>query len=158
MKWSMTLSRDCHRGWALSDLRWVITWAGGGDGPWQPCAGSGWGKARGTSALQQGAHPGAPGSPCPGRIWKRGVLLSPMGVGSSGGQELPFRFGGLAGSSALVMLAARHYWNTCLPLLASAASRRKSQSAIQRIVRVINKTEARQQVRRGPGFRVPRGL
>ncbi|XP_010857855.1 PREDICTED: protein CFAP46, partial [Bison bison bison] len=35
------------------------------------------------------------------------------------------RFAGIAGSSALVMLAARHYWNTWLPLLSSAGSRKE---------------------------------
>ncbi|KAM5324144.1 cilia- and flagella-associated protein 46 isoform 3-T3 [Glossophaga mutica] len=55
------------------------------------------------------------------------------------------RFGGIAQSSPLVMLAARHYWNSQLPLLSSAASRREARSAIQRIVAVINKVEAKQQ-------------
>uniref|UniRef100_A0A8B9XMU7 Cilia and flagella associated protein 46 n=1 Tax=Bos mutus grunniens TaxID=30521 RepID=A0A8B9XMU7_BOSMU len=56
------------------------------------------------------------------------------------------RFAGVAGSSALVMLAARHYWNTWLPLLSSAGSRKKCKSATQRIISIINKTEARKQV------------
>ncbi|XP_016061813.1 PREDICTED: cilia- and flagella-associated protein 46 [Miniopterus natalensis] len=55
------------------------------------------------------------------------------------------RFGGISQSSALVMLAARHYWNTQLPLLSSAASRKKSKSTIQKIVTIINKTEAKKQ-------------
>ncbi|KAB1271378.1 Cilia- and flagella-associated protein 46 [Camelus dromedarius] len=55
------------------------------------------------------------------------------------------RFGGLAGSSALVMLAARHYWNAWLPLLSSAVNRKKCKSATQRIISIINRTEARKQ-------------
>ena len=45
-----------------------------------------------------------------------------------------------------VMLAARHYWNTWLPLLSSAGSREKCKSATQRLISIINKTEARKQV------------
>uniref|UniRef100_A0A9L0ID61 Cilia and flagella associated protein 46 n=1 Tax=Equus asinus TaxID=9793 RepID=A0A9L0ID61_EQUAS len=56
------------------------------------------------------------------------------------------RFGGMAGSSALVMLAARHYWNTWLPLLSSAGNRKKCKGALQRIISIINKTEAKKQV------------
>ncbi|XP_059517976.1 cilia- and flagella-associated protein 46 [Myotis daubentonii] len=55
------------------------------------------------------------------------------------------RFGGMAQSSALVMLAARHYWNTQLPLLSSAANRKKARHIIQRIVNIINKTETKPQ-------------
>nr|XP_039321178.1 cilia- and flagella-associated protein 46 isoform X3 [Saimiri boliviensis boliviensis] len=55
------------------------------------------------------------------------------------------RFGGIAGSSALVMLAARHYWNAWLPLLSSAVYRKKAQGAVQRLIRIINRTEARKQ-------------
>nr|KAF6303553.1 cilia and flagella associated protein 46 [Myotis myotis] len=59
------------------------------------------------------------------------------------------RFGGMAQSSALVMLAARHYWNTQLPLLSSAANRKKARHIIQRIVNIINKTETKTQVPQG---------
>lgn len=52
----------------------------------------------------------------------------------------------MAGSSALVMLAARHYWNTWLPLLSSAGNRKKCKGALQRIISIINKTEAKKQV------------
>ncbi|KAF6317002.1 cilia and flagella associated protein 46 [Rhinolophus ferrumequinum] len=55
------------------------------------------------------------------------------------------RFGGMAGNSGLVMLATRHYWNACLPLLSSAVSRRQSKGTIQRVVSIINKTEAKKQ-------------
>ncbi|KAL4698410.1 hypothetical protein H8959_011067 [Pygathrix nigripes] len=55
------------------------------------------------------------------------------------------RFGGIAGSSTLVMLAARHYWNTWLPLLSSAVYRKKAKGALKRIISIINKTEARKQ-------------
>lgn len=65
---------------------------------------------------------------------------------------LPRRFAGIAGSSALVMLAARHFWNAWLPLLSSAGSRKKCKSATQRLISIINKTEARKQV---PARRVP---
>ncbi|XP_066095942.1 cilia- and flagella-associated protein 46 isoform X1 [Saccopteryx bilineata] len=59
------------------------------------------------------------------------------------------RFGGVAHSSALVMLAARHYWNAQLPLLSSMAHRKKSKGTIQRIVTIINRTEAEKQVQGG---------
>uniref|UniRef100_A0A2K6L4M5 Cilia and flagella associated protein 46 n=1 Tax=Rhinopithecus bieti TaxID=61621 RepID=A0A2K6L4M5_RHIBE len=55
------------------------------------------------------------------------------------------RFGGIAGSSTLVMLAARHYWNAWLPLLSSAVYRKKAKGALKRIISIINKTEARKQ-------------
>nr|XP_030688013.1 cilia- and flagella-associated protein 46 [Globicephala melas] len=55
------------------------------------------------------------------------------------------RFGSIAGSSALVMQAARHFWNTWLPLLSSAVNRKKCKSATQEVISVINKTEARKQ-------------
>ncbi|XP_023564812.1 cilia- and flagella-associated protein 46 [Octodon degus] len=55
------------------------------------------------------------------------------------------RFGGLAGSGALVMLATRRYWNTWLPLLSSASSRKKAKGAVQKIIRIINKTEAKKE-------------
>ncbi|XP_007935070.1 cilia- and flagella-associated protein 46 [Orycteropus afer afer] len=55
------------------------------------------------------------------------------------------RFGGIAGSSALVMLAARHYWNACLPLLSSRVNRKMVKGAVQRIITIINKTEAKKQ-------------
>ncbi|XP_058291851.1 cilia- and flagella-associated protein 46 isoform X3 [Hylobates moloch] len=55
------------------------------------------------------------------------------------------RFGGIAGSGALVMLAARHYWNAWLPLLSSAVYRKKAKGALKRIIAIINKTEARKQ-------------
>uniref|UniRef100_A0A8C5YWH8 Cilia and flagella associated protein 46 n=1 Tax=Marmota marmota marmota TaxID=9994 RepID=A0A8C5YWH8_MARMA len=61
------------------------------------------------------------------------------------------RFGGLAGSSALVMLAARHCWNAWLPLLSSAVNRKKAQGAVQKLIGIINQTEARKQVGRGVG-------
>ncbi|ELW67298.1 hypothetical protein TREES_T100016876 [Tupaia chinensis] len=55
------------------------------------------------------------------------------------------RFGGMAGSSTLVMLAARHYWNSWLPLLSSAVNRKKAKGATQKIISIINKTEAMKQ-------------
>ncbi|XP_045438178.1 cilia- and flagella-associated protein 46 [Pipistrellus kuhlii] len=57
------------------------------------------------------------------------------------------RFAGTAQNSALAMLAARHYWNTQLPLLTSAANRKKARHTIQGIVNIINKTEAKSQER-----------
>lgn len=45
-----------------------------------------------------------------------------------------------------MMLAVRHYWNTWLPFLSSAANRKKTKNVIQRIVSIINKTEAKKQV------------
>ncbi|XP_037661046.1 cilia- and flagella-associated protein 46 [Choloepus didactylus] len=55
------------------------------------------------------------------------------------------RFGGIAGSSSLVMLAARHFWNACLPLLGSAANRRRVRGTTQEIISIINKTEAKKE-------------
>lgn len=45
-----------------------------------------------------------------------------------------------------MMLAARHFWNTWLPLLSSPGSRKKCKSATQRIIGIINKTDAKKQV------------
>ncbi|XP_021083734.1 cilia- and flagella-associated protein 46 isoform X2 [Mesocricetus auratus] len=59
------------------------------------------------------------------------------------------RFGGLAGSSSLVMMAARHYWNTWLPLLSSPANRKKAKGSLQRIISIINKTESKKQEQDG---------
>lgn len=56
------------------------------------------------------------------------------------------RFGGLANSSSLVMMAARHYWNAWLPLLSSRANRKKAKASLQRIISIINKTEHKKQV------------
>ncbi|XP_076982551.1 cilia- and flagella-associated protein 46 isoform X2 [Tamandua tetradactyla] len=55
------------------------------------------------------------------------------------------RFGGVAGSSGLVMLAARHFWNACLPLFAHAASRKKMRGAVQKLIGIINKVETKTQ-------------
>lgn len=57
-----------------------------------------------------------------------------------------FRFGGLAGNSSLVMMAARHYWNTWLPLLSSPANRKKVKGSLQKIIHIINKAENKKQV------------
>ncbi|XP_047559332.1 cilia- and flagella-associated protein 46 isoform X1 [Lutra lutra] len=55
------------------------------------------------------------------------------------------KFGGIARSRALVMAAVRRYWNTWLPFLSSAASRRTTKNVLQRIICIINKTEAEKQ-------------
>nr|XP_023417215.1 cilia- and flagella-associated protein 46 isoform X2 [Cavia porcellus] len=55
------------------------------------------------------------------------------------------RFGGISGSSALVMLATRHYWNTWLPFLSSAINRKKVKGAVQKIIKIINKTAAKKE-------------
>ncbi|XP_060027023.1 cilia- and flagella-associated protein 46 isoform X2 [Erinaceus europaeus] len=55
------------------------------------------------------------------------------------------RFGGIAGSSPLVMQGARLYWNSVLPVLSSAVGRKASRIAVQRILATINHTEARKQ-------------
>jgi hypothetical protein len=54
------------------------------------------------------------------------------------------------------MLAARHYWNTWLPLLSSAVNRKKARGSVQRIIGIINKMEVKKQVRLGcrPGSAV----
>lgn len=64
-------------------------------------------------------------------------------------QACHFRFGGLANSNSLVMMAARHYWNTWLPLLSSPANRKKAKASLQRIISIINKTENKKQVPQG---------
>ncbi|XP_069914365.1 cilia- and flagella-associated protein 46 isoform X3 [Oryctolagus cuniculus] len=55
------------------------------------------------------------------------------------------RFGSIAGNSALVMLAARQYWNAWLPFLSSVVSRKKAKGTVQRVISLINKTEAKTQ-------------
>ncbi|CAO2583736.1 Cilia- and flagella-associated protein 46 [Lemmus lemmus] len=55
------------------------------------------------------------------------------------------KYGGLAGNSSLVMMAARHYWNTWLPLLSSPGNRKKAKGSLQRIISIINKTESKKQ-------------
>ncbi|XP_038168284.1 cilia- and flagella-associated protein 46 [Arvicola amphibius] len=55
------------------------------------------------------------------------------------------KYGGLAGNSSLVMMAARHYWNTWLPLLSSPGNRKKANRSLQRIISIINKTESKKQ-------------
>lgn len=44
------------------------------------------------------------------------------------------------------MLATRHYWNTWLPFLSSAINRKKVKGAVQKIIKIINKTEAKKEV------------
>ncbi|XP_049646414.1 cilia- and flagella-associated protein 46-like [Suncus etruscus] len=53
------------------------------------------------------------------------------------------RFGGIAESSSLVLHGARHFWNSWLPLLNSAASRKMCRSGLQRVINIINRTEAK---------------
>ncbi|XP_007452074.1 PREDICTED: tetratricopeptide repeat protein 40 [Lipotes vexillifer] len=53
------------------------------------------------------------------------------------------RFGGMAGSSALVMQAARHLWDSWLPLLPPAGGRKKCKSAPREAASVVGNTEAR---------------
>ncbi|KAI5270262.1 Cilia- And Flagella-Associated Protein 46 [Manis pentadactyla] len=55
------------------------------------------------------------------------------------------RFGGIARSPTLVMVAVRHYWNAWWPLLSSAVHRKTSRGAIRRIISIINETEAAKQ-------------
>lgn len=55
----------------------------------------------------------------------------------------------MAGNSSLVMMAARHYWNTWLPLLSSPGNRKKAKGSLQRIISIINKTESKKQVPEG---------
>lgn len=137
-------------------------------GSWDRCPelGQGWelwrrresqqGCALGPQSAELGTGiQGVEGSPTPqprppGAVSRPQVLLRQHGPRRHCRCDLPFRFGGIARSSALVMLAARHFWNTWLPLLSSAANRRKARSAIQKVVSTINKTEANKQVRPGP--------
>nr|XP_021493514.1 cilia- and flagella-associated protein 46 [Meriones unguiculatus] len=55
------------------------------------------------------------------------------------------RFGGLANNSFQVMMAARHYWNTWVPLLFSPNNRKTAKGSLQRIITIINKTEGKTQ-------------
>lgn len=76
-------------------------------------------------------------------------LSSPSGLWGFSDEAYHFRFGGLAKSNSLVMMAARHYWNTWLPLLSSPANRKKAKASLQRIISIINKTERKKQVPQG---------
>lgn len=78
------------------------------------------------------------------RVWL------PLSIYASPGQVSPCRFGGIAGSPTLVMLAVRHYWNAWRPLLSSAAHRKTSRGAVRRVISTINETEAAKRVRCGP--------
>lgn len=98
-----------------------------------------------VAAGREGSRGTQPG-PLPGKSRSVACCRCIIGVHTSPGQEFPFRFGGIAESSALVMLAARRCWNTWLPLLSSAASRRKARSAVQRLIGIINKADGRKQV------------
>ncbi|XP_038599783.1 cilia- and flagella-associated protein 46 [Tachyglossus aculeatus] len=55
------------------------------------------------------------------------------------------RFAGKARSSELVMLATRHFWNACLPLLGSKVHREKLKVPTQAIIKIINESESRNQ-------------
>lgn len=150
---SMTRSRDCHGGRpSLTD----------------PVArGGGWVKAGysqrgppGTCPAEMGTGSRSDTRPLPALRGPRSCRRVPacLQLTQLARSGLPFRFGGIAKSSALVMLAARHYWNTQLPLLSSAANRKKARHIIQRIVNIINKTETKTQVPQGrlPGGGPPR--
>lgn len=68
-----------------------------------------------------------------------------MSLGLSSG--LLLRFAGIAESSALVLLGARHFWNSWLPMLGLAASRKLCRSNLQKVISIINRTEAKKPVR-----------
>ncbi|NXT51328.1 CFA46 protein, partial [Pluvianellus socialis] len=53
------------------------------------------------------------------------------------------RYAGEAGNYALVMLAARHFWNTCLPLLSSPHDREQFKEPTEIILKSIIKAEAK---------------
>ena len=89
---------------------------------------------------------GAQPCPLPGKSRSFPCRSCIVGVYAALARGFPFRFGGIAGSSALVMLAVRQYWNTWLPLLSSAANRRKAKTVVQRLIGIINRTEAKKQV------------
>ncbi|XP_028917550.1 cilia- and flagella-associated protein 46 isoform X3 [Ornithorhynchus anatinus] len=55
------------------------------------------------------------------------------------------RFAGIARSSELVMLATRHFWNACLPLLGSKVHREKLKVPTRTIIKIINESESRNQ-------------
>ncbi|XP_054975087.1 cilia- and flagella-associated protein 46 [Sorex araneus] len=58
------------------------------------------------------------------------------------------RFAGIAESSALVLLGARLFWNSWLPMLDSAASRKMCRSGLQKVINIINRTEAKKPKKR----------
>lgn len=132
-------------------------------GPGQPWAGAHVGQAGpDVSQSQRGpAQKGVAAPAEPGIGWAveggrpRQPSAPPPPSQRLSSQAFPSRFGGLAGSSALVMLAARHCWNSWLPLLSSAVSRRQCRGPTQRLLSIISKTEARKQVRSRPGTWAP---
>ncbi|KAJ8359853.1 hypothetical protein SKAU_G00163780 [Synaphobranchus kaupii] len=48
-----------------------------------------------------------------------------------------------AGSQALCMEGARHYWNSCLPLLQAPQERRQLQNSVEKILRAMASTSSR---------------
>ncbi|XP_009464689.1 PREDICTED: tetratricopeptide repeat protein 40 [Nipponia nippon] len=53
------------------------------------------------------------------------------------------RYAGEAGNGSLVMFAARHFWNTCLPLLGSPHDREQFKEPIEIILKNIIKAESK---------------
>ncbi|KAM9285779.1 cilia- and flagella-associated protein 46 [Morus bassanus] len=53
------------------------------------------------------------------------------------------RYAGEAGNYSLVMFAARHFWNTCLPLLGSPRDREQFKESTEIILKNIIKTESK---------------
>lgn len=54
-----------------------------------------------------------------------------------------FRHAGEAGNYSLVMFAARHFWNACLPLLASPHDREQFKEPTKIILKNIIKAESK---------------
>jgi len=54
-----------------------------------------------------------------------------------------FRYAGEAGNYSLVMLAARHFWNICLPLLRSPHDREQFREPTEIILKNIIKAESK---------------
>lgn len=51
----------------------------------------------------------------------------------------PFRYAGEAGDVALAMIAARHFWNACLPFIGSSADRQQLKIPTEVLLKSIMK-------------------
>lgn len=64
-----------------------------------------------------------------------------------------FRYAGEAGNYSLVMFAARHFWNACLPLLGSPHDREQFKEPTEIILKNIIKVESKtKKVRISSGY------
>ncbi|KAJ8250415.1 hypothetical protein COCON_G00223370 [Conger conger] len=90
---------------------------------------------RGQSLLQKSkGHPG---------LYREALLTLQSSVS----------YGEKAGSQALCMVGARHYWNSCLPLLRTPQDRQQLQSSVEKILRSMASTSSTEG--KDEGARIP---